>query len=389
MHDTPTHNLATHLPQAQEQLFNDSKDYFDHVLADIQAAKESVSLETYVFSNDIVGKKVAHALIDAAHRGVCVRVLVDGAGTPTAWRRLAKLLEKNKVQTKVFHPFPWQIWNWSRSVTRLPKLMKVLYLFLKVNSRNHRKIILIDDRIAYVGSLNVTRHHLSVSDGGQGWRDTAVRFTGVDLSPLSNAFIHAWTHKKFNERLRDAFRYVKKNPRFRLNDSRHRRRVLHKNLLGIMRRSKRRIWITNAYFIPDARLLKALKDAASFGVDVRILLPLKSNHVFMPWASSCFYHSLLKAGVRIFTYTPNMLHAKALMLDDWMLLGSSNLNHRSLLHDLEIDVNIKTLDAKQALENMFLEDLKNSRELSGKTWLKQSFGQRFMGRIMLYLKYWL
>jgi cardiolipin synthase len=110
--------------------------------------------------------------------------------------------------------------------------------------------------------------------------------------------------------------------------------------------------------------------------------------MMMPWASSTFYYNLLKAGVRIFEYLPSMLHAKSLILDDWMLIGSSNLNHRSLLHDLEADINIVSPAAKQKLEQHFLDDLTKSREISLSSWsTSRPWWQRLMGRLVLYLKY--
>jgi cardiolipin synthase len=125
-------------------------------------------------------------------------------------------------------------------------------------------------------------------------------------------------------------------------------------------------------------------------VDVRVLLPKNSDVLMMPWASSTFYYSLLKSGVKIFEYLPSVLHAKSLILDDWALIGSSNLNHRSLLHDLEVDVKIIDPKAQKELENLFHEDLKQSRELSLASWkTHRPFRQRLLGRLVLYIKFWI
>ena len=374
---------------ADEEVLHNGDAYYRALIADIKNAKTSINFETYIFDPDHIGEQIITALMQAAMRGVIIRVLVDGAGTPHWSSTYADHLEEAGVHTRIFHPFPWQIWNWSRSVVRIPRVMKWLYLMFKANSRNHRKICLIDNKIAYVGSMNVTKNHLPRSLGGNGWRDVTVRITNTDLTHLKQAFERTWHHRTLKERLRETFRYVVKNPYFRLNDNRHRRRALHKNLLRIMSRCRNRIWITNAYFIPDARLLKSLKTAAALGVDVRILLPRKSNVFFMTWAQACFYRSLLKAGVRIYEYKPSMLHAKTLILDEWMSVGSSNLNHRSLLHDLEIDVNIRSNGAKSELIKAFLQDLNHSNELLLDEWSKRPLKKRLMGRIALYLKYWI
>jgi cardiolipin synthase len=107
----------------------------------------------------------------------------------------------------------------------------------------------------------------------------------------------------------------------------------------------------------------------------------------MPWASKAFYESLLKSGIRIFEYRPSMLHAKTLILDNWMLIGSSNLNHRSLLHDLEVDVNLRQKESKNNLEKQFLLDLQEANEIVLNNWQKPPLHHRIIGRLVLYLKY--
>lgn len=378
------------LLQPEEMVFGNGSDFFRALIEDIHQAKHTIDLETYIFSRDVIGKKITQALCDAAKRGVAVRVLVDGAGSPYWSATLARTMEKSGVYTKVFHPFPWQLWSWSRSVAKTHFLFKGIYLFFTANSRNHRKTCLIDNKIAYVGSINISQCHLSIEEGGENWRDTAVRLAGINLSELYKAFEIAWTHRTIKERLRDAFQHIRREPRMRLNYTRHRRRILHKNLLRRIRLCQRRIWITNAYFVPDNFLLKRLKEAAQNGVDVRILLPKKSNITIVQWASSTFYYHLLKSGIKIYEYSPGMLHAKSLILDDWMLIGSSNLNHRSLLHDLEADITIFTDQAKKTLEQLFLKDLTQSKQLQLEQWQRvRSLHQRIFGRLALYLKYWI
>lgn len=373
-----------------ETVYMNGSDYFHALINDIHQAKQQIDLETYIFNRDELGKRIVAALIAAAKRGVKIRVLVDGCGSPFWGNGLARQLERAGVETKVFHPFPWHFWNWSRSVVKLPFMLKFIYFFLKANSRNHRKVILIDQQIAYTGSINISKHHLSVADGGGGWRDTAVRIQQEQIDDFQQAFDSAWDHFTVSERIRHIFAHIKKNPVVRLNYSRHRRRILYKHLLRRVRQCKARIWITNAYFVPDNFLLKHIKDAALRGVDVRILLPHKSDVFIMPWASSTFYQSLLKAGVKIYEYLPSILHAKTLILDDWMLVGSSNLNHRSLLHDLEADINITKPATKQKLIEQFQQDINASHEISLDNFFQQRpWHQRFIGRLFLYVKYWI
>jgi len=378
-----------HTPYTEEQLFVGGDDFFNALLNDIAEAKHTITLETYIFDNDIIGKKIADALITAARRGVQIRVLVDGVGTPSWGSTFQKTFKNAGIETKVFHPLPWKLTLW-RFLHKVPFLLRGLYLALKANSRNHRKTVIIDNSIAYLGSMNIRKCHLSTALGGSNWHDIGIRLFKVDFSELQKAFEIAWTHRTIQERIRDVFQHMRREPRIRLNYTRHRRRVLHKSLLRRMRLSQRRIWIMNAYFVPNHFLFARLIEAAKNGVDVRILLPHKSNIFIVAWASSTFYFDLLKAGIKIYEYLPSMLHAKALILDDWMLIGSSNLNHRSLLHDLEADITLFNTPTKKALEDVFLNDFAVSREITLEQWSHaQQWHQRLLGKFALYLKYWI
>lgn len=371
----------------EEQIFFTGSDYFAMLISDIDHAQKSIELETYIFELDTLGKKIVSALTNAARRGVIVRLLVDGAGTPQWNSSAVKKLEQTGTQTRVFHPFPWRLWQWSRSRIKAPFLLKLIYFFLKINSRNHRKVCIIDKKISYIGSCNISKQHLSKNQNGGGWRDTGIRLEYINLKDLSLAFEAAWTHLPIQERIRHFFAYIRTNPIIRLNNTWYRRRILYKNLLQRIKNCKKRIWITNAYFIPDNLLLRRLKEAAQLGVDVRILLPQESDIAFMPWASRAFYARLLKSGVRIFEYEASMLHAKTLIIDNWMTIGSSNLNHRSLRHDLEVDINVRLPKSKELLEQQFLIDLQNSKEIFLKDWQKRPWYQNIVGRALLYLKY--
>jgi cardiolipin synthase A/B len=175
----------------------------------------------------------------------------------------------------------------------------------------------------------------------------------------------------------------------RLNNKLALRRKNYRDLLARIAAARERIWITNAYFVPRGGLLRALGAAAKAGVDVRILVPAKSDIIFMPWVAAAFYYGLLKSGVRVFEYQPAVLHAKTMLIDDWMTVGSSNLNSRSMFHDLEADVVLSTCESLRALEAAFERDLGQSKEVILADWLKRPILQRWLGRIALRAKRWL
>ncbi|HVV67577.1 MAG TPA: phospholipase D-like domain-containing protein [Gammaproteobacteria bacterium] len=372
-----------------ETVFLTGEAYFTALLTDIGLAKTSIDLETYIFDNDALGQRVADALAAAAKRGVRVRVLVDGAGSIGWGGTLANGLEAAGVEVRIFHPFPWHLWRWPRMITHLPRLFKSLYFIFQINTRNHRKVCIIDNSTVFIGSANISLCHLSVAEGGKNWRDTVVKLIGVRIDDLRAAFLAAWHHTAIQDRFHNIFRRVDTRAIIRLNNTRHRRRVLYKDLLRHLSKCRKRVWITNAYFVPDNRLLKTLLDLAEGKIDVRILLPQKSDIFIMSWASSAFYERLLAAGVRIFEYFPGMLHAKSLILDDWFMVGSSNLNHRSLLHDLEVDVNVRSRQSRQMLMEQFIADLAHAKEIQLSNWYKRPWHQKLVGRLILYIKYWI
>lgn len=370
-----------------EKIFLTGEQYFDALIQDILLAKMSIDLETYIFQNALIGGRVAEALMTAAQRGVIIRVLVDGAGTSDWGNSLTRQLRAAHIETRVFHPFPWRLWQWHHNLLNRAWIYNIFYLIARINKRNHRKVCVIDGRIVYVGSANIDDCHLSLDKGGKGWRDTGVRLEGVNTQDVREAFEVAWNHLPLQERIQNMFERIDRNAQIRLNYTRHRRRLFYKGLLRRIARCRHRVWITNAYFVPDNFLLVKLTDLAQSGVDVRIVLPQKSDVFIMPWASAAFYDKLLKSGVRIFEYTPSMLHAKSLILDDWFIVGSSNLNHRSLLHDLEVDVTIRSPEAKATLEQQFLVDLSHATEIKWINWQKSPWIKKFIGRLLLYIKY--
>ncbi|RDI40975.1 phospholipase D-like domain-containing protein [Aquicella lusitana] len=371
----------------KETIFN-ADVYFERLLADIRQAKTSIDLETYIYDPDLLGAEVASALADAAARGVQVRLLVDGIGTSNLGMLLGQM-EAAGVTIRVFHPSPWSFWQWSRSNYQSFFVVKAVYFLSKINKRNHRKTCRIDENIAYVGSANISQKHLSKARGGEGWHDTIDRLAGFDTSDLKTAFDLAWKGFPIRERIQKSFQKVDLNPVFRLNYSRHLRRVLYKSLLRRLSMATRRIWVTIAYFNPDFFLLKQLIKAAKRGVDVKIILPYQSDVFIMPIIATTFYTRLLKARVEVYEYLPNILHSKVLIIDDWYSIGSSNLNQRSLRHDLEVDVTIQTTEAEEMLESQFKESLTQCRKIEFEDLHKQSFYKKYLGYLLLYGKYFL
>ncbi len=180
-----------------------------------------------------------------------------------------------------------------------------------------------------------------------------------------------------------------KNKLVRINNSWGSRRRLYKDLLEKIDDAKNKIWIMSAYFVPSAGTLRALCKAAQRGVDVRIIVPGNSDVIFIHSVTSAYYNALLKAGIRVFEYLPSVLHAKMLIIDEWVVIGSSNMNHRSLMHDLEADIVMTSKSAKRDVSNYFLLDLENSREITFKELKAKPLLERIASQTLSALKYWM
>lgn len=381
--------MAAEILTSYQEIILIDEAYLTSLIADIEKAINTIDMEMYIFEGKLIGKKIADVLCTAARRGVKIRILVDGIGSFLWGNSITTHMEMAGITTRIFHPMPLFIWHWGRASDG-PKsfFSKVFYLFSKINTRNHRKLCIIDSNIVYVGSANIT-DHLSNETSQKPWRDTTVKLINVDTKDLQYAFEKAWGHIAFKNRIRTTFRKIQADPLFRLNYSWRRRHILYKTLLKRISRCETKIWVTNSYFAPDNRLLSKLIKASKRGVDVRILLPQKSDVLVSSFAASTFYAVLIKNGVLIYEYLPTMLHAKTLILDDWHSVGSSNLNYRSLRHDLEVDVNIRTPEAKQILEKQFLNDIAQSKQVSIDDINNQSFFKKIIGRLSLIFRYWI
>ena len=363
----------------QEKIYTDATNYFERIVDAIGQAQRSVDLEVYIFDNDPLSARISHALEQAAQRGVKVRVLTDGVGACSDFSQIADQLIAAGAEVRIYHPLPWHLEHWRLSLTQSRGVEKFFTLFSYINKRDHRKLIIIDQKLAWLGSFNITQKHLPGEQDGENWRDTAIEITGLDLEAAQMAFDTCWFRRKQRKT-------VKRLPRtpFIFNFTHRLRTIQRKRLLKRISRASDKIWITNAYFVPDKQLLRALIYASYRQVDVRILLPKKSDIFFIPWASSYFYRQLLDAGVRIFEYQQRILHAKTIIIDDWATIGSSNLNGRSLRHDLELDYSLQLAESKTTLRQHFLQDLEHAEELDAVSFEQKRSWQRWLGGLLLF-----
>jgi cardiolipin synthase len=216
---------------------------------------------------------------------------------------------------------------------------------------------------------------------------------GTEIRFLQSAFERAWLTGSQKIALRRIFkktdRIITSDHLVRLNDSLRNRHFFYHDLLRRISQAKQRIWITSAYFVPDHRLINHLRFAAWAGVDVRILLTQKSDIFFMPWVASVFYPKLLQAGVKIYEFIPHFIHSKTMIIDDWAIVGSTNLNHRSLFHDLEVDLVLTHESTKASLQQEFLGKLSDTRVVTEETQPRRFWYQRLFVKFLLLFRQWM
>lgn len=383
-----------------EKLYFDGDSYFDAVLKGIAAAQKSIELETYIFQPDALGRKIEHALIEASQRGILVRLLVDGIGA-AGWidRRLPRLAESG-AEVRVYHPLKAaNLWNRllrDMGIRRRPP-RRGSALLSRLNRRTHRKICVIDGQRAWVGSLNIAACHSKVLFGNDAWRDTGVLIEGDFIQELRYSFDYIWTRshgvdgrRRWAERLTQKKSKSHPHPLLRLNHTTRLRWRNYFQLISRLRRAEKRIWITNAYLAPSPSIIRQLANAAARGVDVRILVPRKSDVFFMPWVARAHYEMLQSTGIRIFEYLPRFIHAKSLLIDDWATVGTSNMNRRSIRHDFEVDVILSHKTSLVELEEQFLKDAQSSEELHAPASGLHGFLSRNLGRAIIFLfKHWI
>lgn len=380
-----------------EEVFHSGDAFFSALLAEFSRARESILLETYIFELDSLGLRMLEALKDAAARGVKVRVMVDGVGSPAWSRKILEELQESGVEARIFRPYPWVKIGF-RFFPKLLNFRQVARWLQILNRRDHRKVAVIDGKTAWLGSFNITQVHLQEFAGDAAWRDSGVRVEGGEIKILTEAFEKAWGRAWSPYRRRKWFRKTKKarradflNPQglVRLNFFPLLRRRNYEGLLHRIGASRRRVWITSAYFVPERPLLRALRVAAWGGVEVKVLIPVKSDVRFVRWLTMVVVYGLLRAGVEVYQYVPHVLHAKSVLIDDWATIGSSNLNHRSLHHDLEVDVVVRRSESLASLEKQFLRDLDFSEQVTLEKWRHKFWLERFLGRLLFFLRYWM
>jgi cardiolipin synthase len=358
----------------------------------IRDARHHINLETYIFEADGVGRALADLLIQKKAAGVQVNLIYDSVGalgTPPEFFEKMRSAGINVLEYNPVNPLKAR-GNWD------------------INQRDHRKLLVVDGRIAFTGGVNISRvygkssilnskrRRLQTPNADEAaWRDTHMQIEGPVVAEFQKLFLDTW-QRKTGQMPPDA-RYF---PRLKAEGNALVRAIgsaaenadytIYKTYVSALAHADKYVHLTTAYFVPDRQIIQAIKDAAGRGVEVRIIFPSFTDHGLLLYASRSYYEELLAAGIRIYERNAALLHAKTAVVDGvWSTIGSTNLDMRSFLHNDEINAVILNVDFAERMDALFQRDLKQSTEITAQQWRQRPFSQRLREWGARALEYWL
>ena len=330
------------------EILMDGNDKFERLLEDIRRAEQFIHIQYYIIKNDVLFERIHHELVQKAAEGVEVRILFDSMGCRTVPHNYWKKLNAEGIKTAEFFPAFFR------------------RLQMRINYRNHRKIVIIDNRVGYVGGFNIGKEYIGLDDKFGYWRDTHLRIQGSGILSLHLRFLLDWNYAS-KENLFGQRKYFEKvypgkkdNCLMQIISSGPdtTRQLIHDNYLRLITKAKERIYIQSPYFIPDESVMDALMIAVHSGVEVNIMIPCKPDHPFVYWATYSYIGDLVMAGARCYTYDNGFLHAKGICVDGKVFCcGTANMDIRSFALNFEVNAIIYNEKKAGEMEEGFLKDL--------------------------------
>ena len=369
-------------------LLQDGPATFRAMFTAIGNARNHINLETYIIEDDEVGNRFVDALIEKQTQGVQVNLIYDSVGSMNVPREFFKRLTDGGVKVVEFNP-----------VNPLTATKG-----WEVNQRDHRKLLIVDGKTAFLGGINISSVYSGGSfstrsrqrpGGGLPWRDTHLQVEGPVVGEFQKLFLSTWEKQK-GERLvprdylpqlgnrgKEVVGAVGSSPDEPYS-------LIYATLISAIGSAETSVHLTNAYFVPDPQLLAALKDAVQRGVDVRIILPSKTDSWPVFHAGRSYYFELLHAGVKIYERRDALLHSKTALIDGvWSTVGSTNLDWRSFLHNEEVNAIILGQEFGAQMRAAFETDLASSRRITPEEWAQRSLGDRVKEMAARLWEYWL
>ena len=324
---------------------------FTEILNAINSAKEHIHIEYFIIKDSHIGRKFQQALIKKAEEGLEIRLIYDAVGSIRLKKSFVKPLKDAGVQVGCF----------------LPVILP--FLGVRLNYRNHRKILIVDGKVGFIGGINIGDEYLGKNKKLGFWRDTHLKIEGEAVYVLQGIFLTDW-HFVSNETI-DDFKYFpsqgycgEKIVQIASSGPDSYWASIHQAYFSAINSARDRIYITTPYLVPDDGILLALKTAALRGIDVKLLLPIKPDHKTVFWASKSHFEELLESGVKIYQYKKGFVHGKVFIVDNnFVSIGTANLDIRSFKLNFEVNAFIYDKEINHSLVRDFFEDLRLSEEV--------------------------
>lgn len=363
---------APYYPDNTVEIFTDGNSKFESLKRDLRAARRSINIQYYIFEDDKIGREIRDILVERHNAGVDVRIIYDHVGSFNVKSSFFKQMKRAGLQA-----FPFLKVSFPQFGTR-------------INWRNHRKLCIIDGSIGYIGGMNIADRYI---DGGKkfsSWRDTHLRLTGPVVRALRYSFAVDWNFmgQPLLENDSDiiyaptvqaphaGIQLLTSGPTSQWSNVAF---MFHKAIAG----AKKRVYIQTPYFLPTEGLLKALQVAALAHVDVRIMIPRRSDSQMLTYASYSYIAESLKAGIKIYFYNEGMLHAKTMIVDDELVsVGSTNFDFRSFECNFEANVFIYSREVNERMIEIFKDDLEKSVRITPFEWRKRPYTQKAIESIV-------
>ncbi len=350
-------------------IFDNGQEKFDALLADIAAARSYINMQYYIIVNDNIGIRVMEALMERARAGVKVRLIYDHVGSFKLSNRYLRRLKEAGGEA---YPF-----------------FKVVFppFGTRINWRNHRKIVVIDGKVGYIGGMNVADRYV---DGGKlfdVWRDLHLRVEGPAVFALQQSFAVDWNFmgQPLLEEGPLATAVKGHSVGMQLVTGGPTTQWLNMTLVfqQAIARARKCIYIQTPYFIPSEGLVHALQVAALSKVDVRLMIPRRSDSDMLRWASFSYVQECLRAGIKVYLYEKGMLHSKAIIIDDdFCTVGSTNFDFRSFEHNFEANMLIYSTDFNARMKALFVRDMRDSRRVTSSAWRHRPWREKALESVM-------
>ncbi len=353
------------------EVFTTGQDKFDALKRDILAAQDYIHVQYFILENDKTGSELIQLLIDKAREGVQVRVLYDYVGSFYMHSNVLKRMRAAGIEV---HPFL--------------ELTFMQFAF-RINWRNHRKIVVIDGKVGYVGGMNIADRYVVGDKKWIPWRDTHLRITGESVAALQYSFAIDWDFTTRNLLTSPTMHYTERpeTPDYMVqmmsSGPTNRWNNISFVFFKAITLAKRCVYIQTPYFLPSDSLLKALQSVALAGVDVRLMIPRQSDSAMLRLATGSYIKECLLSGIKIYLYEPTIIHAKVLIVDDeFVTTGSTNFDFRSFEHNFEFNVLVYSKEFNSKMKATFEEDMNQCTRLTLSKWKQRPMLQKALESIV-------